>query len=159
MKNLLLLFILLNIVNVILQTAKSIATVKCGKGLASVINALAYGLYTVVIVYTNCDLSLWTKCLVVALSNLIGVYVVKLFEEKMRKDKLWKIDMTILKDYQPIVEERLKELNIPYFYNEYGKHTMFSAFCQTQKESAEMAKLVKAYNGKYFVSENKGILE
>ena len=71
--------------------------VKCGKGLASVVNALAYGLYTVVIVYTNCDLALWLKCLIVALSNLIGVYVVKLFEEKLRKDKLWKIDMTILK--------------------------------------------------------------
>lgn len=159
MKNLLLLFILLNIVNVILQTAKSIALVKCGKTLASIINALAYGLYTVVIVYTNCNLALWIKCLVVAIANLIGVYVVKLVEEKLQKDKLWKIDMTILKDYQPIVIDRLNELNIPYVYNEYGKHTMFSAFCSTQKESAEMAKLVKAYNGRYFVSENKGILE
>lgn len=159
MKDLLLLFILLNVVNVILQTAKSIATVKCGKTLASIVNAVAYGLYTVVIVYTNCELSLLTKCLVVALSNLLGVYVVKLFEEKMTKDKLWKIDFTVNKlDFQPI-EDRLKELNIPYYYNEYGKHTMFSAFANTQKESTEVAKLVKAYGGKYFVSENKGILE
>ena len=50
--NLLILFIVLNIANVILQTAKSICTVKCGKLVAAIANAIAYGLYTVVIVYT-----------------------------------------------------------------------------------------------------------
>lgn len=38
---LLLTFIILNILNVIIQTIKSIATVKCGKGIASIINAVA----------------------------------------------------------------------------------------------------------------------
>ena len=51
---LIVIFILLNIANVIIQTVKSIATIKCGKGLASVINAIAYGLYTVVVVYMVC---------------------------------------------------------------------------------------------------------
>lgn len=159
MKELLLLFILLNVVNVILQTAKSIATVKCGKVVASLVNAVAYGLYTVVIVYTNCDLPLWEKCLVVALANLVGVFVVKYFEEKLTKDKLWKVDFTILKDNFKIVEDTLKELGIPYYYNEYGKHTMFSTFCQTQDDTEKVANLVKIYKGKYFISENKGLLE
>ena len=44
--NLLLVFIILNIINVVLQTVKSLATVKCGKGVAAIVNALAYGLYT-----------------------------------------------------------------------------------------------------------------
>ena len=48
--NLLLVFIGLNIVNVIIQTIKSIATIKCGKGVASLVNAVAFGLYTVVTV-------------------------------------------------------------------------------------------------------------
>ena len=48
---LLLVFILLNIANVIIQTIKSIATVKCGKGVAAVVNAVAFGLYTIVTVY------------------------------------------------------------------------------------------------------------
>ena len=43
---LLIIFIVLNIFNVIIQTVKSIATVKCGKGAAALINAVAYGLYT-----------------------------------------------------------------------------------------------------------------
>ena len=55
---LLIIFIVLNIVNVIIQTVKSLATVKCGKTVAAIVNAVAYGLYTVVVVYTVCDLPL-----------------------------------------------------------------------------------------------------
>ena len=77
--NLIIIFVLLNIANVIIQTVKSIATIKCGKTMAAIVNAVAYGLYTVVVVYTVCDLPLWFKVVVVAVANLIGVFVVKLF--------------------------------------------------------------------------------
>ena len=70
-------FIILNVVNVIIQTVKSIATVKCGKGMAAIVNAVAYGLYTVVLVYTVCELPLGLKAAIVALCNLVGVWVVK----------------------------------------------------------------------------------
>ena len=79
---LLIIFIALNVVNVIIQTVKSIATIKCGKTAAAVVNAIAYGLYTVVVVYTVCDLPLWIKVVIVGGANLIGVYVVKWLEEK-----------------------------------------------------------------------------
>ena len=78
---LLILFIVMNIVNVVLQTVKSIATIKCGKLMAGLINAVAYGLYTYIVVLTMCDLPLLAKCLIVALANFVGVYVVKLIEE------------------------------------------------------------------------------
>jgi uncharacterized protein YebE (UPF0316 family) len=158
MTKLFIIFVALNIVNVILQTAKSIATVKCGKVAAALVNALAYGLYTIVIVYTNCELDLWVKVGVVALTNLIGVYVVKLIEEKMRKDKLWKIDLTVNAEYKNNVISMLDSWNIPYAYNEYGKHILFSVYAQTQRQSEYVGELVKLYNGKYFVSENGGIL-
>ena len=80
-------FVILNVLNVIIQTAKSIVTIKCGKGVAALVNAIAYGLYTVVLVYMNCNISLWEKVIVVGSANLIGVYVVKFFEEKSKKDK------------------------------------------------------------------------
>ena len=99
MTNLLLTFIILNILNVIIQTVKSIATIKCGKGAAALVNAVAYGLYTVVTVYMMCELDLWLKALIVALANLVGVYVVKLLEEKSRKDKLWKVEATVLRGW------------------------------------------------------------
>lgn len=155
---LLIIFIVLNIVNVILQTAKSIATVKCGKTVAALVNALAYGLYTVVIIYTNADLPLWEKVAVVAVTNLIGVFVVKLIEEKMTKDKLWKIDATFLTMDFEKVKKILYDAEIPFSYQMYGKHTMFAIYCQTQKESHIVSEIVKMYNGKYFISENRGLL-
>ena len=112
--NILVIFIVLNVLNVIIQTVKSICTIKCGKLMASLVNALAYGLYTVVLVYMSCDLTTWTKALIVALCNLIGVYVVKLFEEKMRKDKLWKIELTIKPNYAEPFTADLEKFGIPY---------------------------------------------
>ena len=64
-------FVILNIINVIIQTIKSIATVKCGKSMAALVNAIAYGLYTVVVVYMVCDLPLWLKVTVIAVCNLV----------------------------------------------------------------------------------------
>ena len=153
---LLIIFIILNVVNVILQTVKSIATVKCGKGAAALINAIAYGLYTVVIVYTNCELPLLAKVAVVAITNLIGVYAVKFFEEKARKDKLWKIEATIpafmTEDYHRI----LKESGIPHnFIENVGEYTIFNCYCATQKESQMVKELLEAGGAKWFVSESK----
>ena len=153
---LLVIFILLNIFNVIIQTAKSLCTIKCGKVGAALVNALAYGLYTVVIVYTMCDLPLILKALIVALCNLIGVYIVKLVEEKARKDKLWKIEMTIPRGCADEIEIVLKD--IPHSRLEVSnKHVLFNFYCATQAESALVKKVTKAYNAKYFVSETKNL--
>lgn len=154
--NLLLTFILLNILNVIIQTVKSICTVKCGKGVAAVVNAVAYGLYTIVTVYMLCDLDLWLKAGVVAVCNLIGVYVVKLIEEKSRKDKLWKVEMTVKNYNTEKLSNTLKELDIPFNYIEgVGKYTIFNVYCATQKQSATVRKIGEECKAKFFVSETK----
>lgn len=154
--NLLLTFIILNIVNVVLQTIKSLATVKCGKGVAAVVNALAYGLYTYVIIYTNADLPMFTKACVVALTNLIGVYIVKSVEEKMRKDKLWKIECTVATySYKKFIEE-LTHTNIS--FNDYSidkYYHGFNIYAYKQSESQKIKEILKKYNVKYFVSESK----
>lgn len=130
--NLFWLFVILNVVNVIIQTVKSIATIKCGKGMASIVNAVAYGLYTVVVVYTVCDLPLWLKVVVVGGANLIGVYVVKLLEEKSRKDRLWKVEMACPLAYYDEVNGLLAEKNIPHNHTFVGKWVMFNCYCMTQ---------------------------
>lgn len=153
---LLIIFIILNICNVILQTVKSICTVKCGKTIAAIVNAVAFGLYTVVIVFTNADLPLMQKVLVVAISNLIGVYVVKWVEEKKRKEMLWKIEFTILGKNTNAIANLLGLAHIPHNYIEnVGKYTMFNAYCATQKQSESVKEIIKEYNAKYFVSETK----
>ena len=153
---LLITFIILNVINVIIQTVKSLATVKCGKTVAALVNAVAYGLYTVVVVYTVCDLPLWFKVVVVAVANLIGVYVVKLFEEKSRKDKLWKVEATVPFEEYETVDHNLNLHYLPHNYILLGeKYAIFNIYCATQKDSEFTRKVLDRYDAKYFVSEAK----
>ena len=148
------LFIGLNVANVIIQTIKSIATIKCKPVSAAIINAVAYGLYTVVLVYMVCDLPLWAKVAVVGGANLIGVYLVKIFEEKGRKDKLWKVEVTVPTCSAEQVHEEL--LEIPHSYIEFSpKHTLFNFYCATQTDSKKVKDIVNQYGAKYFVAESK----
>ena len=150
--NLFLTFVVLNTFNVIIQTVKSICTVKCGKGIAAIVNTVAYGLYTIVTVYMLCDLDLWLKAGVVAICNLIGVYVVKLIEEKSRKDKLWKVEMTVKNYNTEKLSNTLKELDIPFNYIEgVGKYTIFNVYCATQKQSATVRKIGEECKAKFWL--------
>lgn len=157
MNTLLITFILLNIANVIIQTIKSIATIKCGKGVAAIVNAVAFGLYTVVTVYMMCELPLATKALIVAGCNLIGVYVVKYFEEKARKDKLWKVEVTIPAEQAEQMIEDCKYYELTYNYVDINKYYLFNFYCPTQQESLNVKKLLQSYDAKYFVVESKNL--
>ena len=159
MSQLLILFIVMNIINVIIQTIKSIATIKCGKWGAAIVNAVAYGLYTYIVVLTMCDIDLLTKCLIVAGANFIGVYVVKLIEEKARKDKLWKIEATIHNEgIDPHYDDclvALRNADIPHNYIDANKYLIINVYCATQAESRVAKAILDQYNAKYFVSESK----
>lgn len=152
----LILFIVMSIVNVIIQTVKSIATIKCGKLAAAVINAVAYGLYTYVIVLTaNDSIDLLAKCFIVAGCNFVGVYVVKFFEEKARKDKLWKVEMTLPPEHAEKVHAMLQLVGIPHNYIDIEKYVLFNCYCATQAESARVKTIANDFGVKYFVSESK----
>ena len=153
---LLLLFIVLNAVNVVIQTIKSLCTIKCGKLVAAIANALAYGLYTVVVIYMVCELPLLWKVVIVGVCNFVGVFIVKWIEEKARKDKLWKVEMTVYNIDAEQLHKELDRLAIPHnFIPNIGKWSIFNVYCSTQKESAEVKQIGLFYNAKYFVSETK----
>lgn len=149
-------FIILNIINVVMQTIKSIATVKCGKGIAALVNAITFALYTVVTIYTMCDLPMLWKAIIVGLCNLIGVYVVKYFEEKARKDKLWKVEVTVKKGFSAdLLQTELENSEIPFNYIDVNKYILFNIYCETQKESQVVKQFINKLDAKYFVSETK----
>lgn len=156
---LLIIFIVLNVVNVVLSTVRSLCTINCGKAIAALANAISYGLYTVVVIYTVCDLPLLLKVVVVALCNFIGVYVVKLVEQKARKDKLWKVEATIPNQgidpkYDDCIIE-LKKSGVPFNYIDVNKYLLINCYCATQKDSAKVKAILNQFNAKYFVSESK----
>lgn len=149
-------FIGLSIINVIFSTFRTILTVNGDKLRASVVSGAYFAFYNVMLIYTVADFPMWQKCLITFICNVIGVYVVKYLEEKARKDKLWKVEFTVLSENTTAIHELLSLANIPHnFIENVGKYTIFNAFCASQSQSDSVSEIIKEYNAKYFVSETK----
>lgn len=154
--NLLLIFVALSIVNVVFSTIKSIVTIKSGPWVASIVSALYYGYYNIVLIYTVADFPLWQKVVVTAGCNLVGVFIVKYGEERARKDKLWKVELTVPTEYKNAVDFDLR--TVPHSYIELSdKHTLFNFYCATQADSAKVKVIADQYEAKYFVAESKNL--
>lgn len=151
-------FIVLNVMNVIIQTVKSIVTVNGGKMSAAIINAVTYAIYTVVVVFMTAEgLGILWKAIIIGIANFGGVYVVKLIEEKGRKDKLWRIEATFAHKENFIHNLKVwAEINhIAINYIDIEKYYIVNFYAPTQKESVIIKEFVTRFNGKYFVSESK----
>lgn len=154
--NLLIIFVALSIVNVVFSTIKSIVTIKSGPWVASIVSALYYGYYNIVLIYTVADFPLWQKVAVTAGCNLVGVFIVKHGEQKARKDKLWKVELTVPTKYKDAIDFDLHD--VPHSYIELSdKHTLFNFYCATQVDSAKVKAIADDYEAKYFVAESKNL--
>ena len=87
---LIILFTALTVFNVIIQTVKSLCTVRCSTFTSACVNALAYGLYTYVIFFTTSEgMPLWSKAVITAVANFFGVYVANyIFDDLYPADEL-----------------------------------------------------------------------
>ena len=151
-----LIFIICTLANVVISTIKSVMTIKGGKVSAALWNALSFGLYTYIVVLTaTAPVSTLWKVIITAACNLVGVFCVKLVEEKMRKDRLWKVEMTIVDNgfTAAAMHGALNEANIPNHYFSAGKHAVFSCFCNTQADTTKALDIGKIYDAKTFASE------
>ena len=155
--NIIILFTILTIVNVIFSTIKSIVTIKSGPWVASIVSALYYGYYNIVLIYTVADFPLWQKVVITSVCNLVGVFIVKYGEIRARKDKLWKIEFTVSTQYCSIIDNSL--VSIPHSHIVLSpKHTLFTFYCETQADTLKVKEFIDKYNARYFVSENHAIL-
>ena len=148
-------FVVLNILNITVSTIKSIVTIKCGKEVAAIINAISYGINTVATVYLMCDLPIYLKALIVSCCNLVAVYIVKFGEERMRKDKLWKIEITLPRDEFKRMKQECKDKQLTYNYIDIGKYYLFNFYCPTAEDSNKIKELLGNYHAKFFVNESK----
>lgn len=153
---LLIIFSALTIVNVVFSTIKSLVTINGSKAAASIVSALYYGYYNIVIIYTVADFPLWQKIVVTFIANLVGVWLVKWGEERARKDKLWKVEATLPNDITAQeAMRRLKEQDIPVNYIDIEKYIILNCYCSTKEQSAAVKTILSNYNVKYFVNESK----
>lgn len=152
--NFLITFIILSIINVIFSTVRSITTIKSGKILASLISGGYFAFYNIMLIYTVADFPMWQKCTITFFCNVLGVWIVKFLEEKMQKDKLWKVEATVPTKYLTTIDVELHD--IPHSYIELSdKHTLFNFYCATQADSAKVKQVIDKYGAKYFVAESK----
>lgn len=156
--NFLILYCALCFVNVVLQTVKSLCTVKCSTFVSACVNAIAYGLYTYVIFFTNAEgLSLFVKAIITAVANFTGVYLANiLFNRLFSREVEWSVNVSVPQTYLYTFLDSLKEKNL--VYHDYGcnsdhEYSLFTVYCPTRKESASL-NMILPRGSKYTISEN-----
>ena len=146
-------FTVCSLVNVILSTMKTILTVRSTKVVASIINAVTYGFYAIV-VKQLASLDLTVTVIVTIATNLIGVYLSMWLMDKMKKDCLWKISVTT-KDKS--IVKKIENFDIEYTMSpiQYKKETYYSIeiFSKNQKDSTIIKNILNEYKVKYNITE------
>ena len=146
-------FTVCSLVNVILSTMKTILTVRSTKIVASIINAVTYGFYAIV-VKQLASLDLTVTVIVTIATNLIGVYLSMWIMDKMKKDCLWKISVTTK---NKSIAKKIENFDIEYTMSpiQYKNETYYSIeiFSKNQKDSSIIKNILNEYKVKYNVTE------
>ena len=145
-------FSMLSLINVIFSTAKSLITINGNKISASFVNAGYFSFYNLILIYTVADFPLWIKCVITFFANLIGVFIVKYYEEKHRPERLWKCELALPMSMAPdagnIIKNYLHDRGIECNYTVLGKWWIFNCYCETKEQTASVKFLAKEYNGR-----------
>ena len=158
MAKLIIVFLILQVVYVILNTITSILKIKSGKLIASISSAVCYAFYVYVLIATATDsFPPYVKAGLVAITNFVGVYVSMWVLEKFKKDKLWEITATI-KDNNEILSMVVEDFNknkisfnvLRTWDNE---ELIFHIYSKSQKESTIIKSILDKVGAKYIVHE------
>lgn len=157
--NFILLFCAISLFNVIMQTVKSLCTVRCSTFVAACVNALTYAVYVYVIVYTNAEcLTLWGKALITAGANFVGVYIANFIFKKVFSDAVtWVVSVSVPEKSKLIFEYDMRENGLLYHnygFNSDNEFTLFDVYCNTKEQSAILKKILPT-NSVYHIAENR----
>lgn len=151
MVNVVIVFCICSLINVILSTLKTLIMVNAGRGSAIIINAVCYGFYTLVVKQLSA-VDYVTAVLVTILANIVGVWISYKIMDLFKKDKLWRITVT-LKNKKALEEckENLEKYNIGFTPIE--KTNSIDIYSYNQKESLIVKNILANYDYKYFIQE------
>lgn len=158
-------FFVCSLINVILNTLKTIIMHKEQKISSTIINAITYGFYAIIVVMTASALDLWITILITIVANAIGVYGSMWLLEKFKKDSLWEIVANIKVNNTELhnFESYLGGHDIPYnLVKIYGcdisdGKTPFTAhiYSENQYQSEKIKFILDKLNAKYIVHEER----
>ena len=149
------LFTVLTVFNVILQTVKSLCTVRCSTFTSACANALTYGLYVYVIFFTTSEgMPLWAKASITAIANFFGVYAANIiFEKLFSKTVRWKIEVSIPNELNKQFEGYLNEREFEWCFCGWGNGwTNYAVFCPDKNASVTLREILPA-EAKYNIVE------
>lgn len=152
-------FFLATLVNVILGTLKSVITIKGGRVAAAISSAVAYGFNTLIIKMIT-GVETWIAVIFSVVCNLLGVYIALMITDKMRKDQLWKITVSVPTEKLHDFKEDLCNQKIPFvaYETSWEKYKVVDIFSKDRPESKVIREVIKKYNVKYTISVNVGTL-
>lgn len=157
--NLILIFFVAQLINVVLSTLKSVITIKGGKNWAALINAISYGFNTIVI-KSLADISMELAVAITIVTNLVGVYTGLMIIERFRKDQLWKITVTIPTEELKAFKLALNTQDISYIAYEtsYAAYKVVDIFSKHKADSRLVKNIFKSFKVKYTISANSASL-
>lgn len=154
-------FFILQLINVILSTIKTIVTVKGKIWLAALINGIYYGFYTFIIKGIG-DANFKSFCgfeinissvliiaLITVITNLIGVYVSLKILELIKKDELWLIKVTVRTEfYMNLIEDLHNEkLKFVRLNSDWEDMKAIEIYSYNKEQSRKAISLLKKYKG------------
>ena len=151
MVNVIIVFCICSLVNVILSTLKTLIMVNAGRNLSIAINAICYGFYTLVVKQLGA-VDYVTAVIVTIGANIVGVWISYKIMDLFKKDKLWRITVTLKgKTALDECKANLEKYNIGFTPIE--KTNSIDIYSYNQKESAIIKNILGNYDYKYFIQE------
>lgn len=164
------LFVMLQLINVVLSTCKSIITVKGTVRQSAYINALSYSLHTVIVIFMageftgNYYIDLGIKVASTAVTNLIGVHISAWVLNKFRKDKLWEIVATVqnneTNNYKKYLNSLFTKEKVSFNCMETNKQGeyVYHIYSKSQAESTVIKQALNNTKCKYVIHESEKTL-
>ena len=151
MVNLVVIFCICSLINVIFSTLKTLIMFNSGEKMAILINAVCYGFYMLVVKQVG-HVDYITAVTVTILANIVGVWLSYRIMDLFKKDKLWRITVTLKTSRDvDVCEENLQKYNIG--CTRVKDSTSIDIYSYNQKESAIIKSILANYDYKYFIQE------
>lgn len=149
-----LVFAIIQVVNVILSTVRSILTVNGSKLTASLVSSISYtigAIITKMVTQQNFEVII----VVTFLTNLIGVYVAKLILEKTKKERIWTVTATLRPDTKDLVEDELLKRGVKFtLCPALNDRFLISIFSYSRGESTIVKEIMDKNQIKFTITEN-----
>lgn len=147
------LFIILQVINVILSTIKSIVMIKGSKWGAIIANTVYFGVYTAVLKQISAIDNLALLVIITMLSNFFGTWVGIVITNKLRKADLWIIKTVIKIGYAKDYKKALNEANIKYisYQTTWDEYTAIDIFSESRSQSKKIKDILSKFKVKYSV--------